>query len=179
MKLIAAPITLADANRYVETFHRHNGRLPGAKFAIAAIDAESGNVHGVAIAGLPKARMLDDGATLEVNRVCTDGARNCCSFLYGCCKRAAQAMGFCLLITYTQADEPGASLKASGWHRDGAAGGGSWVRASRNNGAQYAGDTKVRWSIRMNEDRPIIAWPWPDEPVAQMTLTGTETQERT
>lgn len=79
--LRAVPITLADANRFVEEVHRHNGRLPSAKLAIAAIDATTGEIHGVAIAGRPKARMADDGYTLEVNRVCTDGTSNCCSFL--------------------------------------------------------------------------------------------------
>lgn len=171
MGLVPVPIALAQANRYVADFHRHNGALPAAKFSIAAVDGETGLVHGVAVAGLPKARMLDDGATLEVNRVCTDGATNCCSFLYGCCKRAAKAMGYSLLITYTQADEPGASLKASGWTLDGEAGGGSWVRASRSNGAKYAGVIKQRWHIDLNPPTPEVIWPWPvEKPVDQPSL---------
>lgn len=168
-RLCAAPITLADANRYVETFHRHNGRLPAARFSMAAVDAATGEVHGIAIAGIPKARMLDDGLTLEVNRVCTDGTRNCCSFLYGCCKRAAKALGYALLITYTQADEDGASLKASGWECDGDAGGGSWFRQVSNPRATYSGAVKRRWHIDLNAPAPRPTWPWP-KPVEHPAL---------
>ncbi len=70
---------------------------------------------GVATAGRPVARHLDDGLTLEVNRTCTDGTRNANSLLYGAVWRAAKAMGYVRCITYTQADECGASLRAAGW----------------------------------------------------------------
>lgn len=153
----AAPITLADANRFVAVFHRHNGSLPSAKFAIAAID-EYANVRGIAIAGLPKARLSDDGGTLEVNRVCTDGARNACSFLYGSCKRAAKALGYAQLITYTQADEDGASLKASGWTCEGEAGGGSWARQHRPRTSSVGG-LKQRWRIVLAAPLPHLIWP--------------------
>ena len=52
---------------------------------------------------------------LEVNRTCTDGTRNANSMLYGAIWKAAKAMGYVRCITYTQADETGASLKAAGW----------------------------------------------------------------
>lgn len=75
----------------------------------------SGHLHGVAIAGRPVARHLDDGLTLEVTRVATDGVWNACSALYGACRRAAKALGYRRLITYTLLSETGASLRASGW----------------------------------------------------------------
>ena len=53
--------------------------------------------------------------TLEVNRTCTDGTKNANSMLYGAIWRAAKALGYTRLITYTQADESGASLHAAGW----------------------------------------------------------------
>jgi hypothetical protein len=70
---------------------------------------------GVAIIGRPTALDLDDGRTAEITRLATDGTRNACSFLYGAANRAATALGFKRVITYIGADEPGTSLKASGW----------------------------------------------------------------
>ena len=157
ISLRSAPITLRDANLFVEIIHRHNGRLPAAKLAVAAIDHD-GIVHGVAIAGLPKARLLMDSGTLEVNRVCTDGTRNCCTFLYGAIKRAAKALGYSRLITYTHEDEPGTSLKASGWSCDGEAGGGSWVE-QRGTGTLHDNGPKRRWSIIMSEPVPVLVMP--------------------
>lgn len=37
--------------------------------------------------------------------------------LYGAAWRAAKAMGYQRAITYTQADETGASLRAAGWRK--------------------------------------------------------------
>ena len=159
MKLIPAPITLRDANLFVERIHRHNGALPAAKIAVAAID-ESGLVHGVAVAGLPKARRLMAAGTLEINRVCTDGTENCCTFLYGAVRRAAKAMGYSRLITYTHADEPGTSLKASGWTLDGDAGGGSWASNDpARSTSSYSSEKKYRWSIVLAPDVPEIRLP--------------------
>ena len=157
-RLHAAPISLAEANTYVEKIHRHNGKLPSSKFAVALVD-DDGLVHGVAIAGLPKARMLNDGGTLEVNRVCTDGARNACSQLYGACARAAKAIGYWRLVTYTLASEPGSSLLASGWKKVADLKGRSWkerwgdlYRDSNDTSA------KVRWEIVLGERRQVV-WP--------------------
>jgi len=86
---------------------------------------------GVACAGRPVARHFDDGLTIEVNRSCTDGARNANSMLYGAVWRAAKAMGYRRAITYTQAEESGASLRAAGWVRvKSIAPRGSWAESS-------------------------------------------------
>ena len=74
------PMTLEEANAFVEKWHRHHGPVPGCKFCIGVGDD---HVCGVAIVGRPVARMLDDGWTLEVNRTCTDGTKNANSMLYG------------------------------------------------------------------------------------------------
>src|ERR1700757_273133 len=100
--------------------------------------------------------MLDDRGTLEVNRVCTDGMRNACSFLYGCCKRVARDLGYSQLITYTQEDEDGASLKASGWTCEGSAGGGSWIRPSGRDTSKYEGGVKSRWRIVLGSSLPSL-----------------------
>ena len=79
-RLAVTPITLAEANAFVEQHHRHHKPVPGAKFCVAV--SQEDVVRGVAIVGRPVARRLDDGWTLEVNRCCTDGTRNACSMLY-------------------------------------------------------------------------------------------------
>lgn len=48
---------------------------------------------GVAIAGQPIARKLDDGLTIEVRRLCTDGTKDACSKLYGACARVLPGPG--------------------------------------------------------------------------------------
>lgn len=129
MSLTVTPINLDEANAFVEIMHRHHKPVPGHKFSVAVSD-ENG-VRGVAIVGRPVSRHLDDGWTLEVNRCCTDGVRNGCSMLYSTCWRAAKAMGYRRLITYTLPEEGGASLKASNWACLGQRGGGSWNVPSR------------------------------------------------
>jgi hypothetical protein len=89
--------------------------------------------------------MLDDGWTAEVTRVCTDGTRNACSILYGACWRAARALGYRRLVTYTLAHESGASLRAVGWRLIGQAGGGSWSRAARPRVDRHPTQCKLRW----------------------------------
>jgi hypothetical protein len=126
---MVTPINLDEANAFVARFHRHHKPVPGAKFSIAVSD-ESG-VRGVAIVGRPVARMLDNGWTLEVNRCCTDGAKNACSMLYGAAWRAAKALGYRRLLTYTLPAEGGASLRAAGWTLIGERGGGNWNVPSR------------------------------------------------
>lgn len=123
------PTSLAEANAYVAIHHRHHKPVPGAKFCIAVSQGDV--VHGVAIVGRPVARGNDDGWTLEVCRCCTDGTRNACSMLYGAAWRAAKALGYTRLITYTLPEEGGASLRGAGWALIGKRGGGNWNSASR------------------------------------------------
>jgi hypothetical protein len=129
MTLSITPVNFDEANAFVALHHRHHKPVVGAKFCVAVSD--SGVVRGVAIVGRPVARHLDDGWTLEVNRCCTDGARNACSMLYGAAWRVAKGLGFNRLITYTLPAEGGASLRASGWICLGGRGGGNWNTPSR------------------------------------------------
>lgn len=115
MNLHISPVTFKAACAFVATHHRHNKPPVGHKFSIAV--SAAGETVGVAMAGRPVARAFDDGLTLEVNRTCTDGTDNANSMLYGAIWRAAKAMGYRRCITYTQADETGASLRAVGWLR--------------------------------------------------------------
>lgn len=86
------PISLKEANAFVEQHHRHHKHVAGHKFSIAASDGDK--IVGVAIVGRPISRYLDDGWTLEVNRLSTDGTRNACSFLYAAAWRCAKNMGY-------------------------------------------------------------------------------------
>ena len=106
-------ITLKEANAYVEALHRHHGPTVGHKWSLAAY--KDGQLCGVAIVGRPTGRYLDDGHTLEVTRLCTDGTRNACSKLYAACARRAKLDGYKKIITFILQSEPGTSLKAAGW----------------------------------------------------------------
>ena len=107
------PITLKQARAFVREHHRHNKKPVGHKFSVGLM--LDGVLVGVAVAGRPVARMLDDGTTIEVTRTCTLGDRNANSMLYGAVWRAAKAMGYLRGVTYTQHDESGASLRGAGW----------------------------------------------------------------
>lgn len=113
MSLELCPVSFADGREFVRRFHRHHEPPVGHKFSIG-VEAD-GELVGVAMVGRPVARFLDDGWTLEVNRTVTDGHSNANSMLYGAAWRAAKALGYRRLITYTLASESGSSLKASGW----------------------------------------------------------------
>jgi len=129
----------------VEQNHRHHRAPQGGIFAIAV--AEDGEIRGVAIVGRPVARNAQDGWTAEVTRVCTDGSRNACSMLYGAAWRAARAMGYRKLVTYTLPEEGGASLRGAGWKCIGQAGGGSWHRKTRPRVDTHPTQEKLRWEI--------------------------------
>jgi hypothetical protein len=97
------------------------------------------------MAGRPVARRLDDGLTLEVTRLCTDGTANACSILYAACRRVAKAMGYKRIITYVLKDESGTSLKASGWVMTQQCDGGSWSVPSRPRRDKHPTTPKTRW----------------------------------
>lgn len=141
--LALVPVTLEEANAFVREHHRHHRPVPGAKFCIGIACGEK--VVGVAIVGRPVSRILDDGWTLEVNRTCTNGTKNANSMLYGAARRAAWALGYRKLITYTLPEEGGVSLRAAGFTLIGEAGGGKWNRESRPRVDTHPLQTKLRW----------------------------------
>ena len=143
MSLVLVPISLEDANAFVKTHHRHNLPVPGAKFSVAC--ACDSKIVGVAICGRPVARPFDDGWTLEANRVATDGTRNANSFLYGAVRRAAWALGYRRIITYTLRSESGASLRASGYRIVAEITGRSWNCPSRPRVDKHSLQDKLRW----------------------------------
>ena len=126
----AVPLTLTEANQFIEKHHRHHHRVQRDKFRVGC--EVDGKLVGVATVGQLVARMLCYGFTLEVTRLCTDGTKDVCSFLYSRCARIAKEMGYRKIITYILDTEDGTSLKASGWRCETkSAGGGSWNVPSR------------------------------------------------
>jgi hypothetical protein len=136
-------MTIKAAKRFVADTHRHHPTVVGALWAVGVM--VSGELRGVALVGRPVARMLDDGLTAEVTRLTTDGAENACSMLYGACRRAAKALGYRRLVTYTLAEEPGTSLRAAGWRQATITDGGEWSRPSRSRKPAAQPQPKVRW----------------------------------
>lgn len=127
----AKPIELKEAQLYINQYHRHHQAAHRDKFRIAAVN-DNGEIIGVIQVGRPVSRVLDNGKTLEVLRLCTNGNRNVCSFLYSRAARIAKEMGYDKIITYILESENGISLKASGWklEADGV-GGNNWNVPSR------------------------------------------------
>lgn len=144
-RLHIVPVTFAEAAEFVRRHHRHHKPPVGHKFSVAvAVDGAKG-VCGVAMVGRPVSRHLDDGWTVEVNRVATDGTKNACSALYGAAWRAAKALGYRKLITYTLPEEGGASLRGAGFRLVGEAGGGSWSCKSRPRVDMAPMQVKLKW----------------------------------
>ena len=139
------PITFRAACEFVDKHHRHHKSPRGQKFAVGC--KKNGNLIGVAIAGRPVSRRLDDGDVLEVTRCCTNGTKNACSKLYGAIVRIAKAMGYKKVITYILESEHGSSLKASGFYCEvSRAGGGSWNVPSRPRTDKHPTVNKQRWA---------------------------------
>lgn len=128
-------ISLSEANAFVIQHHRHHDKAQGHKWSLAAY--KDGILRGVAIVGRPTGRYLDDGKTLEVTRLCTDGTRNACSCLYAAAARRAKKEGYHKIITFILQSEPGTSLKAAGWKLEAAKAG------------------RPRWNAQRYADRPV------------------------
>ena len=143
MSLQLQPITYAEACQFIETHHRHHLPPVGWKFGIAVNDGQQ--VVGVVTVGRPVARGLDNGWTLEVTRCCTDGTKNAASMLYGAAWRAAKALGYRRLVTYTLAEEAGTSLTAAGWRALYQTAGGSWDCPSRPRIDRHPTGQKTLW----------------------------------
>lgn len=143
--LALIPLDLDEANAFVARLHRHHKPVQGHKFSLGATMGAA--LVGVAIVGRPVSRMRDDGLTLEVTRLCTDGTRNACSFLYGAATRATFALGYQRIGTYTLPSEGGASLRACGWKLIGERGGGSWDRKGRPRNDNHPTEPKHLWEV--------------------------------
>jgi hypothetical protein len=157
-RLTIVPCTNEAAKDYVDSFHRHHGSSVQARFCLAAAD-ESGMVRAVVMVGRPVARLLDDGWTLEVNRLASDGCENACSALYSASRRVAKEMGYRKLITYIREDEPGTSLRAAGWRFEEVIRARSWNMPGRPREDKTEIVRRGRWSVELRTDKPDVKWP--------------------
>ena len=155
------PLSLIEANKFILENHRHHYKVIGHKFSIGLM--KDGKLIGVAVCGRPVSRYLDNGKTLEITRLCTDGTKNACSKLYSACARIAREMGYEKIITYILQSESGVSLKASGWTCEAkGVGGESWSGKGRKRQRtdeivtlfgtikKYANEKKQRWIKYLN-----------------------------
>lgn len=148
-KLKAVPLELKQANSFVDELHRHHDPVFRDKFRVGAM--KDGKLVGVVQIGRPVSRMLDDGRTVEVTRLCSDGTHNVCSFLYGKAAKIAGEMGYSKIITYILLSESGTSLKAAGWTLDAEkCGGGNWDKPSRRRTTTAPTIPKQRWCKILN-----------------------------
>jgi hypothetical protein len=149
-RLEIVPLKRDEAQEFVRQVHRHHPPPTGDVFRLGVAD-ETGEIRGVSMVGRPVARHYDDGWTLEVNRVATDGCPNACSALYAASWRAARALGWRRLITYTLVSESGSSLRAAGWRVVGERAGRSWADASRSRPRvdtnTATGQEKLLWEV--------------------------------
>lgn len=128
-KMSVVPMDLESVNDWVSMFHRHHKPVIGHKFSLGAM--KDNDIVGVVIVGRPVSRIRDNGWTLEVTRLATDGTKNACSFLYGAAARAGFALGYRRIGTYILASEPGTTLRAAGWRQIAEVKGRSWSCPSR------------------------------------------------
>ncbi len=171
-KLEVRPIRFRDAAEFVATHHAHCGPPLMHRFSLGVWNGPWLLV-GVVIVANPVACALMGRNLVEAVRVCVrrdtepmlrDG---CCSKLYAAAARAAETAGFSKVISYTRADEDGASIRAAGWTREAEVPGRGWHSASRRrSNGNNAFVAKVRWSRTLRPQPKASAVPPRAEPVA-------------
>lgn len=146
-KLNVTPIDFATASAFIDKYHRHHKRTVGHKFSIAVY--LKNQLVGVAVCGRPVSRFLDNGKTIEINRLCVlGGIKNACSKLYSTCVKIAAKKGFDKVITYTLQSENGASLKASNFILEAEnCGGKKWTGKRKH----ISTELKKRWVYIINQ----------------------------
>ena len=172
------PLTLPRANDLVSALHRHHAPIPGGFgwFCVGAV--VDGQLVGCAIAGRPTNRNNDDGQTVEVLRVATDGTPNAPSALLGACAKAARAIGARRVITYTLDTETGASLRGAGWRREADGIESWWTHPGKDGNGRvpavdrpHMAERKVRWGVTFREAIAYLPLATaPAKPDAQLDL---------
>ena len=147
LKLALIAVPFDEACAYIERVHRHHLPPHAHKFSLGAMLGEE--LVGVVMVGRPVARHRDDGLTLEVIRLASDGTRNVCSFLYGAAARASFALGYRRLGTYIMASEPGTSLRAAGWRFVAETKGRTWDRPKRARGSPSTLENKSLFEVSL------------------------------
>lgn len=148
-RFAVVPLDFDEGCALVERWHRHHPSPQGHKFTIGLWDQVSLRLVGVAIVGRPVSRIEQDGWTLEITRVATDGTRNAFSSLYAAARTAAFSLGWRRVITYNLESEGGYSLRGAGFACLGDRRGGSWDRRLRPRVDKHPTQTKIKWEARL------------------------------
>ena len=86
-----SPSQRIEVRPFVLDHHRHHGWVSGFLW-LHGLAGEGSALVGIAVVGRPVARALQDGLTMEVTRLCTDGEPNGCSMLYGAARGGRQGI---------------------------------------------------------------------------------------
>lgn len=145
------PVSIKEAMEFVRQNHRHCSAPQGHKFSIGLVAGDGARI-GVAIASIPKARALNDGRTLELNRICCDPVYcHAASKLCAATIRVGKEMGYHRFVTYTLPQESGSSLRAVGFLRDGLTSarplGWNCRNRPRRTPEKYPTGVKIRWIL--------------------------------
>lgn len=156
------PLTLAEANAFVTTHHRHNKKVTGHRFSVGLfyrypLGFFADTMIGCVIVGRPVARGLDQVTAVEVTRCCVSpgSPKGACSMLYRAAWRAWKEMGGTDLYTYTLTKESGASLRGAGFELDAVlqpraeAG---WTNREGREAQAVVGEAKYRWRISVKKE---------------------------
>lgn len=152
------PLTLRQANDFVERWHRHSARTSndGGKYAVGL--EHDGHLVGVAIVGRPVARLLQVEGAAELLRLCTSpGApKGSGAKLYARARRIWQLMGGTKLHTYTLGAESGATIRGAGVREPAAiVPPQQWTRPSRpREEREIYEQLKLRWSEDLKPVKP-------------------------
>lgn len=170
--LRVVPLAHGVARGFVNRHHAHHWAAQGEVFALGVLD-EAGDLRCAATLGRPVSQELQAASPLnaEVTRVaCARGpggrpgerrpppvgasraapgpgehAESSGSKVLGAVLRAAAALGYTRLISYTLLGESGASYRAAGWTAAAESEGGQWGSAKRPRRSATQTGPKVRW----------------------------------
>jgi hypothetical protein len=112
-RLAVVPVTIGEARRFVEREHSHHHAPLGGLFAVAV--AAGDRVVCVGVVSRPVARKLGGRGIAELTRTASDGTPHAASMCIAAATRAALALGYRRIISYTLAGEAGTSYRAAGW----------------------------------------------------------------
>jgi len=137
-------VELKEANEFIESNHRHHKKVLSHRFSLGV--QNKGSLIGVAICGRPVCRKTDQKMVLEVTRLCTDGTKNACSFLYARAAKIATLMGFEKIQTFILESENGSSLMASGWSFESVTKVGNWNSRDNRREEEHLKGPKKKYS---------------------------------
>ena len=127
MRLFHHRLKLQEAQRFVAQYHRHAPPLKRHMFSIGASPVykfySAQQMYGIVTVDRCSSAWSKERDFAEIRRLCvadeecvTEKNLPLASFLLGKARQACFAMGYRVLVTYTQPHESGASLKAAGFY---------------------------------------------------------------